>query len=118
MLDPFLPYIGAAIVAFITAYGAIRVGKEKNRTEINTSILHAGDSLRDDLQTLVDKCEIKVERMEKHNEELQSTVYALRLEVNALRLENQVLRSQLETTQAELNRFERKVYYNPPKKDS
>lgn len=122
MLNTYLPVISAIIVAIITAYVNYKVGRLKNTVEVKTLASDASEALRDDLLQVIDRYEVRekflierIDRNEKQNEELQITIAQLRHDIVALRIENQGLKAELQETRKELEKFERKVYYIPPK---
>lgn len=123
MLTTYIPVITAFVVALITVYGNYKVGQLKSNIDSKTITVNAGDALRDDLLNLIDKYEkrefLLLEKMSKYdeqNQKLQETVTGLRDEILTLRSENRQLTSELQRTRAELEAFERKVYYIPSKK--
>lgn len=118
----YLPVISAVVVAIITFVGNYYIGKLKTRTDLKTISSNAGDALRDDLLQVIDRYEKReqflidrIDKNEKQNDELQNTISLLRQEIIALRIENKELKAELQQTRKELELFERKVYYIPPK---
>lgn len=121
-MTTYLPVISAVVVAIITFVGNYYVGKLKTNIDARTLSSTASDALRDDLLQVIDRYEKReqflierIDRNEKQNEDLQAVVAQLRQEIVALRIENQSLKSELVRTRKELELFERKVYYIPPK---
>lgn len=122
MLNQYLPLLSAIAVALFTFLGNYYVGKLKNNVDVKTLTTNANEALRDDLLILLERYEKREEsltdritRYDKQNDELQSTITTLRSEIGALRIENQGLKAELQQTRHELEKFERKVYYVPPK---
>lgn len=120
MLSTYLPVISAVVVALITFAGNYYIGRLKNNIDVRSLATNAGDALRDDLLEAIDRADRReqmlsdrIDKAEKHNNELRELVATLQQEILSLRIENRKLKADLEATQAELAKFERKVYYKP-----
>lgn len=120
MPTEYLPIIASIIVAVITAYGSYRVGGLKTRIDAKALVTNAGDALRDDLLAALDRYEARerfligrLDQYEKTTQDLQRTIADLTTQILDLRIENKQLKIDLEKTIAELELFNRKVYYKP-----
>lgn len=128
-VEQYLPFVAAIIVGVVTAFVNYRLGNYKNKTEVKALSNSESEALRDDILALVSKYEARekqyeerearlnntLEKREETNQQLRGLVETLRLEVNALRIENQSLTAELHFVRAELEKFDRKVFYIGPK---